>query len=93
MGLVVHPSRGSNTHPFGTAIEGVFNDARRRSESGHRGSRAVIKVVCAAPAPVVLHNLVILQTTSPIFDNGFALAVRATHRQIALYAYILAIIL
>lgn len=93
MGLVVHPSCGSNTHPFSAAMESVLNDARRRPESGHRGSRAVIKVVCAAPAPVVLHNLVIVQTTSPVFNNGFALAVRATHRQIALYAYILAIIL
>jgi|GEM_PF-1236360 len=60
---------------------------------GHRGSRAVIEVTGAASAPVVLHNPVIAQTTSPISDNGFALAVGTTHRQIALYTYILAITL
>ena len=93
MGLVVHSPGGSNTHPFSTAIEGVFNNVGRRSKSGHGRSRAVIKVMGATSAPVVLHNPVILQTTSPIFDNGFALAVGTMHRQMALYAYILAIIL
>ena len=34
---------------------------------------SVVKVVGATPAPVVLHNPVILQTTSPILDDGFAL--------------------
>lgn len=93
MGLVVHPSCGPSSHPFGTAIEGIFNDARRRPESGHWGSRAVIKVVATSPATVVLHNPVIEQTTSPILDDGFALTVRTMHRQMALYTYILAIIL
>lgn len=67
--------------------------AGRRSKSGHGRSRAGIKGLGAASAPVVLHDPVALQTTSPIFDNGFALAVGTTHRLIALYAYILTIIL
>jgi len=44
----------------------------------HRG--AFVKVVSATSAAIVLHNLVIVQTTSPILDDGFALAVRAMHR-------------
>ncbi len=51
MGLVVHSPGGSNTHPFGTAIEGVFNNVGRRSKSNHGRSRAVVKVVGATPAP------------------------------------------
>lgn len=60
MGLVVHSPGGSNTRPFGTAIEGVFNNVGWRSKPGHRRSRAFVKVVGTTPAPVILHDPIIL---------------------------------
>jgi len=49
--------------------------------------------VQATSAAIVLHDLVIVQTTGSILDDGFALAMRATHRPMTLYSYILAVIL
>jgi hypothetical protein len=84
---------GRVVKPIAIAGEGVFNYGRRRPKPGHGSSGAFVKVMHAIPTPVVRHDSVILQTTSSILDDRFALAVGTTHRQMALYPYILSIIL
>jgi len=83
MGLAVHPSGGPHPHPFAPTLEGVFDHRGRGTQASHWGACAFVKVVNAASAAVVLHHLVIVQTTSPILDDGFALAVRATAGRLA----------
>jgi hypothetical protein len=92
MGLAVHSPCPPHPHPFAAALEGVFNHPGRRPQSSHGRSGAGIEAVSATAAAVVLHFLAIVQTTSPILDDGFALAMRATHRSMTLYSYILAVI-
>jgi len=74
MGLVEHPSRRPRAHPFGTVLQCKLHPIRRGSQPSHGCARAFVKVPMTVSTAIGLHDRLVLETASAIFDDGFAVA-------------------